>query len=157
MKKTADDKYRTSIYIDPVKILRLRTQYGLLLTPFVDRILDIFLEIPIDPEKKIIEEKMKKTVLHYRSTYDNEVDEIKEDHVKEKTKEDKMVLFGAHLTGSQWYPSFKKQLEKKELSDEKILRLVTLDVNKTGGTTYEDMEIWNKSIHWSQKFGMVEQ
>jgi hypothetical protein len=73
MKK--DAKIRTSLWINP-SLLLLLNERGLTLSSFIGRTLPAFLDLPVDPREKMIQEDLEKAVLRARSTYELEIREL---------------------------------------------------------------------------------
>jgi len=134
---------------------------GLELTPFVNRCLALFFEVPEDPHDKLIREKSEYFVLRLKQNYEHEVREIIKDHAAQiglddvaKNREQDLIKFGELLQKTSAYPVFKVCLSRHDFDDD-TLQIVTSEVNKMNGQKFEMMELWNRAVDWYRKYGEV--
>ena len=149
---------RTSVNIQNDLYL-LAVSEGLDVSAFLNLALAAYFEVPEDPRTKLIREKCTHFVLRIKNRYNSEMKEILAEHASQNTideatrkKDAELVTFGEYLKKSSAFPIFERCLKRKEPEGD-ILELITLEVNRMNGHTYEEHELWNKAITWYNKYG----
>jgi len=152
---------RTSVDIDSDLYL-LSVSAGISFTPFLNRCLAMFFEVPENPTDKMIREKSEYIVLRLKQNYEREVREILKENASQESvndaareREDELIKFGHQLMKAPSYPAFEKHLKNPDLVDERIMATITSEVNRMNGKKWSDDELWNYAITWWNKYGKV--
>jgi len=153
-------KKPTSVYIDSSLVLAMNAK-GIEISPWINRAMALFLGVPEDPNDHMIKKKTDVVVstllLSYESEIKKRVQEFSKDSdIQDRVKqhEEELIRFGEYLKKTSAFPVFKLCLKKHDFDDD-TLQIVTSEVNRMNGQTYDSMELWNRAVDWYRKYGEV--
>jgi hypothetical protein len=131
---------------------------GIDLSTFVNKSLATFLDLPEDPNEKLLREKIDNSVIRLRIQYLNEIrdriQKVEQTHLVEDIEKAKQKELMAELQ------KMGEKLQQTSCYGKVLEALKTLDpeahcwdtalqeINAANGDNYTAEELWNKSIEW---------
>ena len=148
---------RKAIWVN-TQLLLMISDKGIDLSTFVNKALANFLDLPEDPNEKLLREKIDKSVIRLRISYINEIrDRItfsEQTHLVEDIEKAKQKELIAELQ------KVGEKLQRTSCYNKVLDALKTLDpeahcwdtalreINNMNGDHFTPEELWNKSIEW---------
>lgn len=148
-------KRRSSVWVNPDLVLMMQSK-GIDLSAFLNRAMELFLELPEDPHEQMIKHRTEEIVSKLLLRYAKEMkDCILEKEAREKilnAPKENLRIVGIHIKTSKHNGRLLESLENKDF-DEDLWDRACTEINKKNKTKYDSLALFNQGIDWFRTFG----
>jgi len=156
------EKVRRSVWIDPHALLLFQAK-GLKLSPFVNNVIAMFLDLPPDPRERILKEKSDEVVLRLRSSYEHELRLRIREYEQQQQVQDldraaadkrsaELLHVGELLQRTTCWSQVQRALQDQD-SDSEYWEIAVHEVNGMDGDRWDSTRLWNTAIDWYARYG----
>jgi hypothetical protein len=153
---------RRSYWVDS-SLLMMMEDKGVVMSTFINKAMASFLELPDDPNERLLRENINSAAIRVRISYLNEIrdritkaemDETQSNAEKAKQKaiNQKLMEVGEQLRRTSVYTRIIKALDKLD-GEDPIWDTAIEEFNDVNGTDYDFLSLWNLSIAWYKAYG----